>query len=139
MIKLLIIDDSPADVNIILEILNDTDCSFTTKILADGNEAIKFLKKEHPYEDEEIPHLIILDLNLPGKSGFDILKELQNREIPIPVIVYTTSDSPRDIRAAYRLRASCYVVKPPEFDQLNHVLRLIASFWMRTVQLPQGD
>jgi len=137
VLRVLIIDDNPADVNMICEILASVEgCVFKPQVIEDGDNAFKFLAKQDPFKDADMPHLIILDLNLPGKSGHDILKAMNELNIRIPVIVYTTSDRPEDIKKAYRLHASCYVCKPSDFTQLNRVLRLIGEFWLGVVKLP---
>lgn len=139
--RILIVDDNPADVEMIKEIFNGLDnCPHHSDVIVDGIDAIKYLKKQHPYENARTPNLMILDLNLPGKSGYEILKELRDSGMHIPVIIYTTSDSAADIRKAYKLNANCYVVKPSEFTQLSHVLRLIGQFWLNVARVPeQGE
>lgn len=137
MMKILIIDDNPADVDMITEIFSSVDgCSYKIEIINDGDHAIDFFSKSYPYEKSILPNLIILDLNLPGRSGHEILQYMNSNGIRIPVIVYTTSDRKEDIKKAYQQYASCYVCKPSDFYQLNNVLRLIAEFWINVVKLP---
>jgi CheY-like chemotaxis protein len=139
--RILIIDDNPADVNMITEIFDEIEgCIYKTQVITDGEEASKFLLKKKPYTDAKTPHLVILDLNLPRKSGHEILRDISEAGLSVPIIVYTTSDRPEDIKRAYRLKANAYVVKPPEFSRLNEVLRLLGQFWMNVAKLPQqGD
>lgn len=138
MMRVLIIDDNPADVNMITEIFDSVEgVAYKTDVIDNGDNAFKFFAKEEPYEHASTPNLIILDLNLPGRSGHEILKYINSLNLRIPVIVYTTSDRPEDIKKAYRAYASCYVCKPSDFTQLNRVLRLIAEFWLNVVKLPE--
>lgn len=136
--RILIIDDNPADVNMISEIFESVEgCAYKIQIINNGDHAMDFFSKAYPYEKAIFPNLIILDLNLPGRSGHEILQYINKLDIRIPVIVYTTSDRKEDIKKAYQNYASCYVCKPSDFTQLNRVLRLIAEFWINIVKLPE--
>lgn len=136
--RVLIIDDNPADVNMINETFMEIrGCRYTPTIINNGTDAIKYLLKQAPYTKESSPNLIILDLSLPGRSGYDVLKEMGKKELNIPVIVYTTSDRPEDIAKAYKYKASSYVIKPADLDELNRVLKLIGQFWLTVAKLPE--
>jgi DNA-binding NarL/FixJ family response regulator len=84
------------------------------------------------------PHLIILDLNLPGRSGHDFLVELKSSPATqqIPVVVLSTSESPGDVDRAYRSFAACYLVKPESFATLVELMRDLSRFWFAKVKLP---
>jgi chemotaxis family two-component system response regulator Rcp1 len=138
-LKILIVDDNLADVNLVKEILDMTpDCNYKADVVENGIDAIKFLNRDAPFQDHLTPHLILLDLNLPGVSGYEVLKEMTKKEINIPVIVYTTSDRPEDVRKAYKLHANSYVVKRPDFEDLVKVIKILVQFWLHIAELPES-
>ncbi len=104
----------------------------------DGIEAICFLKHQGQYKDSPKPDIIILDLNLPIKNGFEVLKEIKEDESTknIPIIVLLTSDFQDDINKSYLLQARCYVTKPIGLDEFINALKRIEDFWIDTVKLP---
>jgi two-component system, chemotaxis family, response regulator Rcp1 len=80
----------------------------------------------------------LLDLNLPKKSGVEVLEEIKtdpNLKL-IPVVILTTSAAPEDIAKSYSLHANCYITKPVDFVQFTKVVRLIEEFWLAVVKLP---
>lgn len=91
-----------------------------------------------PWIRDHRPHLIILDLNLPGRSGHDFLVELKRETTTqqIPVVVLSTSESAGDVDRAYRSFAACYLVKPPSFATLVELMRELSRFWFERVRLP---
>jgi CheY-like chemotaxis protein len=109
--------------------------------VADGVEALAFLRQEGQYAEAPRPGLILLDLNLPRKDGREVLAQIKNDERlkRIPVVVLTTSKSEADVMKAYGLHANCYIVKPVDFEKFAAVVRSIESFWFAIVTLPAGD
>jgi CheY-like chemotaxis protein len=104
----------------------------------DGVEAMKFLRRKEPYLRVPRPDLILLDLNLPKKTGVEVLKEIkadQSLKL-IPVVILSTSAAQEDIIQSYSLHANCYITKPVDFVQFTKVIRLIEEFWLAVVQLP---
>ena len=101
----------------------------TLSVVEDGRDAIQTLEKFA--EDKNRPKLILLDLNLPGLSGLDILKRI--KEIPylrfIPVILFSTSDDPIDVRASYEFGANAYITKPSGYNNLVDCVRSLHEFW----------
>jgi CheY-like chemotaxis protein len=108
-------------------------------IVADGVDAMAFLRSEGKYHGALRPDLILLDLNLPRRDGRQLLAELKSSEElkRIPVVVLTTSQSERDVKHAYGLHANCYIVKPVNFDDFKSVVQSIQDFWFRTARLPE--
>lgn len=106
--------------------------------MEDGEEALAYLRREHPYESAPRPGLIILDLNLPRKSGREVLEDLKkDPELKtIPVVVLTTSKSGEDVVKSYCLHANCYITKPVDFAKFIDVVRSINDFWFGVVTLP---
>jgi CheY-like chemotaxis protein len=108
-------------------------------VLDDGFEVMAFLHRQGAYAGAARPHLILLDLNLPGIRGTELLQEIKSHpELRrIPVIVLTTSTAQQDIDASYDLYANCYVIKPLDMMTFAQVLRQIENFWFNVVALPQ--
>ena len=106
----------------------------------DGVEALTFLRREGNHKQAPRPDLILLDLNLPRKDGREVLAEIKQDQglKRIPVIVLTTSEAEDDISRAYRLKANCYISKPPQLDQLIHIIKGIEEFWFRVARLPSN-
>lgn len=106
----------------------------------DGDEAVAYLLKNDEYATAPTPDLVLLDLNMPGKNGLEVLKTL--RECPdtqgIPVIVLTTSGSEKDVREAYRLAANSFITKPADLDDFFEVVGNIENFWVKTARLPKN-
>lgn len=136
---ILLVEDSPGDIRLTMEALKESRITNNLHIVNDGVEAIDFLMKSGNYINAPIPDLILLDLNLPKISGFEVLKKIKEHEIlkVIPVVVLTTSQSERDILQSYQLHVNCFVSKPIEFDEFFNVIRTIEDFWFTIVKLPK--
>lgn len=137
-IEVLLIEDNPGDIRLFEEALKVIQSNIHLTVMRDGEQAINFFNKEHPFEDTSSPDLILLDLNLPRKSGHEVLEFLksdpQNRHIPI--IVLTSSQAPDDIQEAYTNQANCYIVKPVQLNDFFHVVKTLEQFWFTQAQLP---
>lgn len=138
-IEILIVEDSPTDVLIAQEALNQAKLLNHLHVAEDGVEALAFLRRQGRYATAPRPDLIMLDLNLPRKSGQEVLAELKADPdlMTIPVVVLTTSRAEEDILRAYGLHANCYVVKPLAFAAFVEVVHSIRHFWFSVVTLPR--
>ena len=136
--EILLVEDNKGDVGLIEEFFEDAKIRISFHITEDGEEAIRFLLGENPFSGYLRPDIIILDWNLPNKTGYEVLKEIkENKELKtIPVIILTTSSAEKDIDKAYELSANAYIVKPINFDEFTEVIRSIENFWLKTVILP---
>ncbi|MCC3418700.1 MAG: response regulator [Microcoleus sp. PH2017_29_MFU_D_A] len=137
-VEILLIEDSPSDADLAIEAFGQGKILNNLHFVEDGVEAIKFLHKTAPYLGVPRPDLILLDLNLPKKSGVEVLEEIKtdpNLKL-IPVVILTTSAAPEDIAKSYSLHANCYITKPVDFVQFTKVVRLIEEFWLAVVKLP---
>lgn len=137
-IEILLVEDSPSDADLAMEALSNGKILNNLHFVEDGVEAMKFLRKQTPYITVPRPDLILLDLNLPKKSGVEVLKEIKtdpNLKL-IPVLILTTSSAQEDIIKSYSLHANCYITKPVDFLQFTNVVRLIEEFWLELVKLP---
>lgn len=121
-----------------LEALKDAKVLNRLHVVEDGAAALDFLYMKAPYAGVPRPDLILLDLNLPKKSGREILAAIKSDPDlkTIPVVILTTSKSEEDVLRAYSLHANCYISKPVGFEQFTGIVRSIESFWLTIVRLP---
>ena len=107
-------------------------------MVTDGVEAMQFLKREDEYTDAPRPDLVLLDLNMPRKSGREVLEELQAFESlrRIPVVVLTSSEAEQDIIDSYDRYANAYLTKPVDFEGFVDIIRRIEEFWLTVVKQP---
>jgi CheY-like chemotaxis protein len=138
---LLVIEDSDEDFAALTRMINKAQISNPIYRCEDGEEALEFLYHTGEYEDESLaprPSLIVLDLNLPGTDGREVLAELkQNQDLQtIPVVIFSTSSNPKDVDTCYRCGISGYIVKPMNTDRLNQLVQTFLDYWFKTVQLP---
>jgi two-component system, chemotaxis family, response regulator Rcp1 len=138
-IQILLVEDSPGDVNLTREALRGARVRNTLHVVGDGDEALGFLRGEGTFAGKPRPDLILLDLNLPKKDGREVLEEVKNDPelLEIPVIVLTTSSSEADVLRSYQLHANAYVTKPVEFPQFLEALQAMEGFWLQIVRLPR--
>lgn len=138
-VEILLVEDSPGDIRLTKEALKESRIVNNLNVVIDGLEATNFLMKRDLYKDAPTPDLILLDLNLPKKTGFEVLSEIKaDRALRIiPVVVLTTSQSERDILQSYELYVNCFVSKPVEFDSFFKVIQNIEDFWFTIVKLPK--
>lgn len=138
--RLLVVEDSEADVELLREALGDREPLISLDVVRDGEDALRFLHRTGPHADAALPDLIVLDLNLPRLTGFEVLRALREDGDPalrrLPVVVFTTSRSQGDIQAAYDLHASSFVTKPTVYEQYLETVSAFRDFWLRFAQLP---
>ncbi|HTP95480.1 MAG TPA: response regulator [Burkholderiales bacterium] len=105
----------------------------------DGEKCLAFLRRQPPYQDAPVPHLVLLDLNMPRMDGREVMAELARDDAlkHLPVVVLTTSSDEADVLELYRLRCSSYVVKPVGFENFVATIRLLGDYWLRLVVLPR--
>ncbi len=137
-------EDNPADVRLIREVLRDFDPPVHLHVAAEGEEALLFLQRQGKFSDAPTPQLIFLDFNLPKSDSREILRFIKKDERLrlIPIAVLTTSDADRDIREAYELHANCYLRKPVDLDGFFETIRAAAHFWLQVAHVPaeiEGD
>lgn len=138
-IDILLVEDNPGAVRLTREALRDEGVRTRLHVAADGEEAMAFLRNEGGFSQAPRPDLILLDLNLPGKKGSEVLAEVKSDpELQrIPVVVLTTSEDQADISAAYGYHANGYITKPVDLEEFLRAVRAIEEFWFRTVRLPR--
>ena len=140
LVHILLVEDSPTDVMLTREAMEQYKVLNPLDIVEDGVDAMDYLRGRGKYADQPVtrPCLIILDLNFPRMSGREVLYELkQDPELSnIPVVVLTTSKSEEDVVKSYCLHANCYITKPVDFAKFIDVVRSINDFWFGVVTLP---
>lgn len=136
--EILLVEDNVGDIRLLQEAFKEGGLDCKLHVARDGEQAMAFLSRKGAYAKSPRPTLVLLDLNLPGKSGREVLAEMKRQEALccIPVVVMSTSANPEDIRAAYCLQANCYVVKPEDLDALIVFAQVLQSFWLQLVALP---
>ncbi len=137
-IEILLVEDNPGDVRLAQEALKDSKIKNQLYVVQDGVEAMEFLHQQGKYVGVPRPDLILLDLNLPRKSGREVLTEVKNDENlkRIPVVVLTVSKAEEDILKCYNNYANCYITKPLDFSQFMEITKSIEEFWLTIVKLP---
>jgi CheY-like chemotaxis protein len=138
MIQILLVEDDPGDVLITREAFAENKVRNQLSVVSDGEAALAFLRREGDFVSAPRPDLILLDLNLPRKSGHEILAEVKSDANlqRIPVVILTTSDAEEDILRSYDLHANAYITKPVDFDRFLSVVREIDDFFVTVVRLP---
>ena len=138
-LQILLVEDNPGDVLLTEEALNASGAGHHLRVAADGPAALADLRREASADD--LPDLVLLDLNLPGMSGHEILEVIKADPTfgRLPVLVLSSSKADADIRRSYELHSSCYVAKPVDFDGYLSAVGAIEDFWSATAQLPGRD
>jgi len=137
-IDILLVEDDPGDVVLTTEALSGSKLMNNVHVAENGEVAMKFLRREAPYEDAPRPDLILLDLNMPRMDGREVLSAIKDDPEfrRIPVVVLTTSDAEEDILRSYDLHANAYVTKPVHFDRFIEVVRQVDEFFITIVKPP---
>jgi CheY-like chemotaxis protein len=131
-VVLLIVEDSPSDLALTKHALEESGMPLTLVAARDGEEAMAVLRRGR------LPDLILLDLNLPRKSGLEVLTELAgDAELRrIPVVVLSSSAAQKDVREAYDRNANAYLVKSLDLDEFVGAVQALRRFWLKVVRLP---
>ncbi len=135
---IMLVEDSAADVALAKEIFKEGGLSFDLQVAGDGVEALEMLRKEGEHADLPLPDFILLDLNMPRMDGREFLSIVKTdaKLKRIPVLIMSTSDSPRDVLTCYELQANAYIAKPLDIDDFITLVESIRDFWCRFAQIP---
>lgn len=139
--QILLVEDDPGDAELTRIGLARTGADLDLKVVGNGQDALRYLRHEGGYANVQRPNLILLDLNLPGLSGKEVLQTVKQEQDfkSIPVVVLTTSDADEDISGTYALGANCYVRKPSDLDQFMQMVEQVQHFWLKTAELPSHN
>jgi CheY-like chemotaxis protein len=137
--RILIVDDSPKDVELTIAALTENNLANEVVVAEDGEEALDFLYKRGRFANEDgLPAVILMDIKMPKMNGIEALKHI--RENPkfklIPVIMVTSSREERDLVESYKLGANSYVVKPVDITQFINAIKVLGQYWAVINQPP---
>jgi two-component system, chemotaxis family, response regulator Rcp1 len=134
LVRILQVEDSPEDQMMTVEALNEVSPSMDLRSTVDTKEAMAMLSGTPEWR----PNVVLLDLSLPGGSGFEMLQFMKSHPDfqVIPVIIFSSSKAQQDVDKAYRLQANCYIAKPVDFDGYLAVMASMIKFGLNCVQLP---
>jgi len=123
------------------EALAELQSETSLAVVRNGTELGQFLGGAGDQAGQPLPNIILLDLTLPGKDGFEILQDRKSSPefATIPVIVFTGSTNPADVGRSYALGANAFVSRPAGFEELLHVMQAIEEFWLEIVSLPRNS
>jgi CheY-like chemotaxis protein len=138
VIDVLLVEDDDGDVLMTREAFEYYKIQNRLHVVGDGEQALQFLHRAGPYADAPRPGLILLDVNLPRRSGMEVLEELKQDDelLMIPVIMLTTSQAEEDIVRSYSLHANAFISKPVDFEHFIDAIRQIDTFFLTLVKLP---
>ena len=140
-VEVLLVEDDPGDVRLTRESLQEDKLWNKLNVVRDGVEAMEYLRFKGDFAGVTRPDLILLDLNLPRKSGLEVLREVKADPSlkRIPVVILTTSRAEEDVLSTYDSHANCYITKPVDLEQFIKVVRSIERFWLSIVELPTAE
>lgn len=143
-LPLLVVEDSDEDFEAFGRFVKKSQISNPIYRCTDGEDALDFLYRQGDYEDDKQaprPSIILLDLNLPGTDGREVLEQIKQDERlkTIPVIVFTTSSNPKDIETCYRFGVNSYILKPMNVQKSKNVMQAIIDYWLSIVVLPEEN
>jgi CheY-like chemotaxis protein len=138
-VQFLLVEDSPDDADLMMEALRTADLNVCVTHLEDGEAAVTYLRHAGNGNGATRPDLILLDLHLPRKNGFEVLAEIKEDEDlrRIPVVVMTSADAEIVFVEAYNLHANCCVSKPVDQEEYRLAVKRIERFWLHVAQRPQ--
>lgn len=136
--EILLVEDDPGDVELTCAAFKQSKLKVNLSVAEDGEQAMEFLRQKGAFTQAPRPDLILLDLNMPRKNGYEVLAELKQDDKlkTIPIVVLTTSDAHTDILKSYELGCNCYTTKPVGFKEFCGIVKQIEDFWFTIIKLP---
>ncbi len=143
-VPILVVEDNDEDFDMLQMTFQSVSIPNPLYRCTEGEEALEFLHQTGRYADPQKapgPGLILLDLNLAGLDGRQVLEHVKNdpRLKSIPVLVFSTSGNPKDVQSAYAHGASGYLLKPVDLPRFERMIRLFKDFWLDYIVLPEGE
>ncbi len=135
-IEILLVEDNPADANLVRRKMSGANTPNSVHVVHTGVDALAFVGKEGEFQEAPRPDMVLLDLNIPGLDGREVLEHMKSEPSlrTIPVVVLTSSEAPDDIAHAYELGANAYVRKPIDLDGYRQLVAAIDAFWFTVVR-----
>lgn len=137
-LRILLMEDDPGDVELITEALRESSLPLAIAHVENGEEGMRYLRQETPYDTVGRPDLVLLDLNMPRMDGHEVLEAVKGDKAlrAIPVIILTTSDAETDIVSSYDQGANCYLQKPMGLSDFVTMVKRVEEFWFNLAKLP---
>ncbi|MGQ0701104.1 MAG: response regulator [Panacagrimonas sp.] len=135
---IMLVEDNPADLRLTQEVFEEAAFDHQLLVARDGEQALAMLRKQPPHADLPTPDIVLLDLNIPRRSGLEVLRAAKQdpRLKRVPILILSTSRSENDFAAAYDAGANAFVTKPTDWGEFAELARLLRDFWLKMVQLP---
>jgi CheY-like chemotaxis protein len=139
--EILLVEDNEDDILLEQEAIADAKLINLMQVVRDGEEALTYLRRQGKYRNTQMPGLILLDINMPKKNGFEVLNEIKADPalMHIPVVMLTTSDSEADVVKSYAKGACSFITKPMDFDKFRDVIRQFALYWALVARVPSAQ
>jgi CheY-like chemotaxis protein len=136
--EILLVEDNEDDILLEQEAIADAKLVNLMHVVRDGEEAMAYLRRQGKYQNAQMPGLVLLDINMPKKNGFEVLNDMKADPalMHIPVVMLTTSDSEADIVKSYARGACSFITKPMDFDKFRDVVRQFALYWALVARVP---
>jgi CheY-like chemotaxis protein len=141
LVSILVVDDNDDDVVLLQESLKDQPAVLLVKVARDGEEALAYLRREGEFHGAPRPGLVLLDINMPRKNGFEVLAAMKEDSAlrAIPVVILSTSRLEADILEAYSGGACSFVSKPVNFDRLKLMAGHFVKYWSTVARVPKVE
>ena len=138
VLHILLVEDNEDDVLLIEESLSIARHPYELHVACDGDDALMYMRREGKYRDAILPGIILLDINMPKKDGFEVLREIKSDPglQHLPVVILTTSDREADILRSYANGAASFITKPAKFGQMQTVLKQFLLYWSFVSRVP---
>lgn len=142
--RILVVEDDPQDVDLMLRALRSEGVKGRIEVVRDGEEALDYLFCRGEYRDrafDQPPTLVLLDLKLPKVDGLQVLQEVKSSAVcqSIPVVVLTSSGEERDIAESYRLGVNSFIQKPVDIGEFRRAIRTLALYWLGMNRSPSAQ
>jgi CheY-like chemotaxis protein len=137
-VEILLVEDNEDDVVIIQEAFVDSRLLNVFKTVSDGEEALAYLRREGKHKVACMPDIVLLDINMPKKNGFEVMQAMKAdpRLRTLPVIMLTMSDRDEDVIRSYANGACSYIRKPIDLDQFHTVIKQFELYWTMISRIP---
>ena len=139
-VEILLVEDNEDDAVIIQEVFSDMRLATLINVVGDGEEALAYLHRNGKYKVVRMPDIVLLDINMPKKNGFEVLEEIKKdpRLQSLPVIMLTTSHREEDIVRSYAKGACSYIHKLVDLDQFKHLILQFEHYWTGISRIPSA-